>query len=78
MVSFSSIPFTELIIIALVYMAWGANKMAKYFESYVVLYFLQMHTRGKTAVETAKKVVDRIAVTVTEYLKDIEYYNLND
>ena len=39
MVSFSSIPFTELIIIALVYMAWGADKVAKYFESYVVLYF---------------------------------------
>ena len=55
MVSFSSIPFTELIIIALVYMTWGADKVAKYFESYVVLYF-SLHTRGKTAVEMAKKL----------------------
>ena len=78
MVSISSIPFTELIIIALVYMAWGANKLAKYFESYVVLYF-SLHTRGKTAVETAKKVVDRIAVAVIPSIsKILEYYNLND
>ena len=51
--------------------------MAKYFESYVVLY-LSLHTRGKMAVETAK-VVDRIAVAVIPSIsKILEYYNLND
>ena len=39
MVSFSSIPLAELIIIALVYMTWAGNKAAKYFELYVVLSF---------------------------------------